>query len=91
MRIQHGEVFINGQALSEPYIRFAASYNYPADGTEAVVPAMAFPPVGLLALLLEAFARRPSQTNRPQIVHAARKKNCRAAEGIRETTRPAKR
>src|SRR5438874_3553106 len=39
VRILRGEVFINGQPLAEPYIRFAASYNYPADGTPAVVPA----------------------------------------------------
>ena len=38
LRIQHGEVFINGQALEEPYIRFAATYNYPLGGGEVVVP-----------------------------------------------------
>ena len=35
LRIEHGEVFINGQSLDEPYIRFQASYNY----AEASVPA----------------------------------------------------
>jgi len=39
VRVVHGEVFINGQPLAEPYIRFQASYNYPLDGPEAVVPA----------------------------------------------------
>jgi len=38
VRIQHGEVFINGQPLAEPYIRFQASYNYPLNGEDAVVP-----------------------------------------------------
>jgi signal peptidase I len=38
LRIQHGEVFINGQTLDEPYIRFQASYNYPSDGREITVP-----------------------------------------------------
>jgi len=39
LRIQRGEVFINGQPLTEPYIRFQASYNYPFDGQDVVVPA----------------------------------------------------
>jgi signal peptidase I len=39
VRIQRGEVFINGQPLAEPYIRFQASYNYPTTGADAVVPA----------------------------------------------------
>jgi signal peptidase I len=39
VRVQHGEVFINGQPLAEPYIRFAASYNYPIDGKDVEVPA----------------------------------------------------
>src|ERR1700687_3497205 len=39
VRVQHGEVFINDQPLAEPYIRFAASYNYPIDGNDIVVPA----------------------------------------------------
>jgi signal peptidase I len=38
LRIQHGQVFINGRPLAEPYIAFKASYNYPLDGTDAVVP-----------------------------------------------------
>src|SRR5437667_9041581 len=29
VRVLRGEVFINGQPLAEPYIRFQASYNYP--------------------------------------------------------------
>jgi signal peptidase I len=38
--VLHGEVFINGQPLTEPYIRFQASYNFPMDGSqEVVVPA----------------------------------------------------
>src|SRR5258708_13266406 len=39
VRIQRGEVFINGQPLAEPYIRFQASYNYPTTGADAMVPA----------------------------------------------------
>jgi len=39
VRIQRGEVFINGQPLAEPYIRFQASYNYPSTAADAVVPA----------------------------------------------------
>jgi signal peptidase I len=38
VRVQQGEVFINGQALVEPYVRFQAVYNYPVDGHEIVVP-----------------------------------------------------
>ena len=38
LRIQHGEVFINGQPLDEPYVQFQASYNYPTDGGQVVVP-----------------------------------------------------
>jgi signal peptidase I len=38
VRIQRGEVFINGEALVEPYVRFQAGYNYPSDGQEIVVP-----------------------------------------------------
>jgi signal peptidase I len=37
--IQNGKVFINGNELDEPYIRFSASYTYPADGQPIVVPA----------------------------------------------------
>src|SRR5258708_40242319 len=29
VRIQHGQVFINGRPLDEPYITLHASYNYP--------------------------------------------------------------
>jgi signal peptidase I len=39
VRVQRGEVFINGLPLAEPYIRFQASYNYPLDGQEVAVPA----------------------------------------------------
>jgi signal peptidase I len=39
LRIQHGEVFINGHPLAEPYVRFQASYNYPLEGNnEVLVP-----------------------------------------------------
>jgi signal peptidase I len=37
--IQHGEVFINGLPLDEPYIRFQARYTYPIDAHDVVVPA----------------------------------------------------
>lgn len=36
--VKHGQVFINGKALDEPYIRFGAMYTYPADGQPIVVP-----------------------------------------------------
>jgi signal peptidase I len=36
--IQHGQVFINGQRLDEPYVRIPATYNFPSDGTAMVVP-----------------------------------------------------
>jgi signal peptidase I len=39
VRVQHGQVFINGRPLDEPYITFQASYNYPPDGHDATVPA----------------------------------------------------
>jgi len=39
VRVQHGQVFINGHPLDEPYITFQASYNYPLDGHDVVVPA----------------------------------------------------
>jgi len=39
LRIQRGEVFINDQPLAEPYIRFQASYNFPFDRHDLVVPA----------------------------------------------------
>ena len=38
LSVLHGEVFINGQTLEEPYIRFQASYTYPSDGTQIAVP-----------------------------------------------------
>jgi signal peptidase I len=38
VRVTHGEVFINGRPLAEPYIHFQASYTYPADGREVIVP-----------------------------------------------------
>jgi signal peptidase I len=37
--IKNGEVFINGQPLDEPYIRFPAGYSYPIDGQPLTVPA----------------------------------------------------
>jgi signal peptidase I len=36
--IHHGEVSINGQPLSEPYIRFHAGYDFPADGVPMTIP-----------------------------------------------------
>ena len=39
VRVQHGQVFINGRPLDEPYITFQSSYNYPLDGHDATVPA----------------------------------------------------
>jgi signal peptidase I len=36
--IKNGEVFINDQALAEPYIRFTAGYSYPIDGRPLIVP-----------------------------------------------------
>jgi len=36
--VEHGRVLVNGQALDEPYVRFPASYTYPADGQSIVVP-----------------------------------------------------
>ena len=38
LRIERGKVYINDQLLDEPYIRFQASYSYPPDGQEIVVP-----------------------------------------------------
>src|SRR5438105_15505780 len=29
LRVQHGQVFINGEALDEPYVRLHATYNFP--------------------------------------------------------------
>jgi signal peptidase I len=36
--IQHGQVLLNGEPLDEPYVQFHASYNYPTDGGQVVVP-----------------------------------------------------
>lgn len=36
--VQHGRVFVDGQPLEEPYVRFPASYTYPADGQPVRVP-----------------------------------------------------
>jgi signal peptidase I len=36
--IRNGRVFVNGQAVDEPYVRFPADYSYPADGQPATVP-----------------------------------------------------
>ena len=35
VRVQHGQVFINGRPLDEPYITFQASYNYPLGGHDS--------------------------------------------------------
>jgi len=39
LRVDHGRVFINDRVLTEPYIRFQASYTYPPDGHDLTVPA----------------------------------------------------
>jgi signal peptidase I len=36
--IRNGQVIVNGKRLDEPYIRFSATYNYPATGKPLVVP-----------------------------------------------------
>jgi signal peptidase I len=36
--IKQGQVFINGQPLDEPYIRFRAVYSFPADGKPITIP-----------------------------------------------------
>ena len=36
--IRNGQVFVNGQALDEPYIHFPATYTYPFDGQPRTVP-----------------------------------------------------
>ena len=36
--IDHGDVFINGQALSEPYIEYHAAYDFPAAGVPVTIP-----------------------------------------------------
>jgi signal peptidase I len=38
LRIEGGQVFINDVPLDEPYIHFQASYTYPADDQDVVVP-----------------------------------------------------
>ena len=38
LRIDRGEVFINGLRLDENYIRFQGSYTYPAGGQDVTVP-----------------------------------------------------
>jgi signal peptidase I len=38
LRVQHGEVLVNDLPLDEPYVRFHASYDYPADGADLTVP-----------------------------------------------------
>ena len=38
LRVQRGQVFINGQSLDEPYVWLHAAYNYPSEGGEVVVP-----------------------------------------------------
>lgn len=36
--IKNGTVYVNGEALDEPYIHFAATYTYPFDGQARQVP-----------------------------------------------------
>jgi signal peptidase I len=38
IQITHGKVFIDGQRLDEPYVDFAAIYNFPVDNQPVVVP-----------------------------------------------------
>jgi signal peptidase I len=38
VRVQRGEVFVNGQSLMEPYIRFQATYTYPTSGHDVIIP-----------------------------------------------------
>jgi signal peptidase I len=38
LKIDHGQVFVNEQALTEPYIRFQATYSYPSNGQELTIP-----------------------------------------------------
>ena len=38
LRVVHGEVFINGRPLDEPYVRFEATYNYPQNGNDLTDP-----------------------------------------------------
>ena len=39
VRVDRGTVFINDQALTEPYIHFEANYTYPLDDQDLAVPA----------------------------------------------------
>ncbi|MBV9896028.1 MAG: signal peptidase I [Chloroflexi bacterium] len=39
VRVERGTVFINDRPLAEPYIHFEASYTYPLDDHDLVVPA----------------------------------------------------
>jgi signal peptidase I len=36
--IQDGRVYVNGDELTEPYVRFAADYSYPGEGLAILVP-----------------------------------------------------
>jgi signal peptidase I len=36
--IQHGQVFVDGQPLHEPYVQVWATYDFPPDGTAQLVP-----------------------------------------------------
>lgn len=38
IRVDHGHVLVNDQPLNEPYIRFQASYTYPLDDHDLVIP-----------------------------------------------------
>jgi signal peptidase I len=38
LQIEHGQVWINGQALAEPYIHFHAAYSFPTDGQPMTIP-----------------------------------------------------
>jgi signal peptidase I len=36
--VQRGRVFVNGQALDEPYVHFAANYQFPGNGEPVTIP-----------------------------------------------------
>jgi signal peptidase I len=38
VQVKSGQVFVNGQALNEPYLEFTATYNYPISGQPIRVP-----------------------------------------------------
>src|SRR5438105_2748899 len=38
VRIQRGEVYVNNAPLDEPYIRFQATYSFPSNGGDVIVP-----------------------------------------------------